>query len=98
MRTIHRRKHGKSMLKIATKPKPRFVRDNTHAKQVIPAKLVKIELEDTKDVQNEGPSRIERILPGKGMMRMDDPGMARALTAKIPTIRLTPLWNDLVKT
>jgi hypothetical protein len=114
MRTIHHGKHGKSLLKGATKLKPRFARDssvhlvkltmilqcardNAHGIQVIPAKLEKIGQEVTKDGQNADLSRIERILHGKGMMHMDDPGITRALIAKITTILLSPIENHLAK-
>jgi hypothetical protein len=112
MRTIHRRKHGKSLLKGATRLKLEFardsnvhlgtltmillhVRDNARGKQVIPARLVKLGLEDTKDKQNESQSHIERIPHDKGMMRMDDQGTARALIAKITITLLNHTGNDL---
>ena len=114
MRTIHRRKHGKSLLKRATGLNPPCARDsserlvkltmillharnNAHGKQVIPAKLVMIELEVTKNGQNEDPDRTGRIHPDKGMMRMDGRGMERALIARITTIPLNPTGNELAR-
>lgn len=72
-------------------------RNNAHGKQVIPAKLVMIELEVTKNGQNEGPDHTGRIHPVKGMMRTDDRGMERALIARITTIPLNPTGNDLAR-
>ena len=114
MRTIHRRKHGKRMLKRTTRLNPPFTRDsnvqlmkltmillhardNAHGKQVIRAKPVKIGPEVTKNGQDAGLSRIERGRHNRGMMRMDDRGMANALIVRITTTQANHTGSDLAR-
>src|SRR5215831_18485340 len=114
MRTIHRRKHGKRVLKRATRLKPPFARDssvhlvkltmillhardNAHGKQVIPAKLVKIGPEVTKNGQNAGLSRIGRGRHNRGMMRMDDRGMANAHIVRLTTTQPNHTGSGLAR-
>ena len=113
MSTIHRRMHGKSMLKKAMGLKPPFARyrsellvkltmiplrdKNNNHDALAILKPGKIGREAKQDSQTEGQSHIERVHPARGMTRMDDRDQERASTEKITTIQLNLIERDLDK-